>query len=120
MREYEKPMIQELLGIIKEAGFTPYLAERGNYGFYTDQNRVVCFSVDLGRLKFSGNYKTNTPISTGNGWGMDIDGEITPETIKAMIKAEPPMWAVGKAKWKYKTFDQYMAEYQGSSKFATV
>jgi len=49
--------IAELAASIQSDGFRVFIAERGDYGFYTDAEgtRVVSFGPDFGGFKFSGN-----------------------------------------------------------------
>lgn len=109
----------ELAQKIKGQGLRVFLAERGTYGFFTNEegSRVVCFGIDGLRTYFSGNYKTDRPQQAGTGW------RITDEDIgdyRTMLNAYPPQWATQDAKWKYTTLEQHLNAYQWSSKYTEV
>lgn len=114
---YKQEMVQELAKRIKSAGFRVFIAERGDYGFYTNEegSRVISFGVDLGMTKFSGNYHTNNPKQTGTGWMMQHGG---PEDYARLFDSAAPQWAHQGAKWDYTTLDQHLKTYGPSSKYA--
>lgn len=115
-----KELVAELLSHIKAAGFRVFIAERGTYGFFTDDegSRVVTFGAELGGLRFSGNYKTDNPASSGTGWR--ISDSDTGE-YHAMFDTPPPRWAVGaSSNVRSTTLKQYLESYQASSNFTEV
>lgn len=112
----------ELAATIKAAGFRAFIAEKGTYGFYTDAEgaRVVSFEFCFGAPKFSGNYRTSQPKSTGTGWVMGEVWPVTPEALKRMYGADAPRWAVGSAQWQPTTLAQHLATYGKSSRYTEV
>lgn len=119
--DYQKQVIHEVAQRIKKQGFRVFIAENGNYGFFTNEDgtRLVGFHNDLGGLQFTGHYKTDTPKQTGTGWRIikDSDGNIN---FKTIFEAGPPEWATQGSKWKFTTLDQYLTTYQKSSRFREV
>jgi len=119
----EKTINSEILRFcerIKTLGFRVYLAERGYYGYITeDGSRVLSFSFsDCGSL--SGNYGPPTS-ACGTGWRMDTHPSDlrAKQDVHAALYASPPLWIRGQ--WKYLTSEkQYLAMYQESSKFKEV
>lgn len=113
---YKIEMVKELASQIKQEGFRVFIAKSGTYGFYTDKagSRVVSFQCDLGGIKFSGNYKTSNPRSTGTGW------ELSKGTFQDMFNQSAPSWAIKEATWKYTTLEQHLAVYQQSSNYTEI
>ena len=111
--DWKKRAAMDFAHEAKNQGFDAYIAERGNYGFYTDGKRVVCFAVDLS-LTLSGNYKPS--LKSGTGWRISDNAGF--EQIKPAIKANAPAWANKTA--IYTTPEEYLAVYQDSSKFKKV
>jgi hypothetical protein len=109
--DYKKEAVKQLAVKIMAAGFRVFIAARGTHGFYTDNagSRVVSFQYDLGGIKFTGNYKTNQPRSTGTGWGLEHDNFLE------MFNQAAPNWALRGATWTYTTLAQHLAAYQSSS-----
>lgn len=111
--------IQELAQDIKSQGFIVYIANSGNYGFFTDTEgkHVVSFGFrGHFELKFSGTYralKSGDATYTGTGWGL-------PEglTFDEMINATPPKWATKGLCVRKTTLEQHLAAYQLSSKYS--
>lgn len=104
---------------IKALGFTVYIAERGTYGFITDQtaSRVLTFSMEDGG-NLGGSYGPPSRES-GTGWRMDIAPHHlnTADDVKQALYANPPEWLRGKG-WRYlSTVAQYLAIYGSSSRF---
>ena len=95
----------------KQNGFAVYIAERGTYGFYTNGERVVSFSLDL-VLSLSGNYEPSQ--KSGTGWRME-DGI----GIKEAMEANAPKWTKNKNPI-YTTPEKYLKTYQPSSKFTKI
>ena len=114
--KYNKKQIQEVATKIKEHGFDVYIAEKGTYGFYTDQSgeRVCSFASDI-VLSFSGNYKGN--IRTGSGWRQDTPDLDSFEDLQSTLDCYAPRWATNGEKVDYTTLEQHLATYQKSSKF---
>lgn len=113
---YDQEIIKQLAKKIKAQGFRVFIGESGTHGFYTDKElkRLVSFQYSLG-LSFSGNYVTDNPQSTGQGWRI-ADGDNG--TYGNMLAASAPHWAIcGATKWSFKTVKRYLKEYQRSSKF---
>lgn len=123
-RDYEKEAIAELVPVITKAGYRVFIAEQGNYGFFTDSDgtRIVSFAASgLAGPTASGNYKTSKPQQTGTGWR--ITDSFLPKTshdIEEIFKAYPPQWALRCDSWSYTTLEQYLDTYQRSSKYEEV
>lgn len=113
---YEQEIIKQLADKIKAQGFRVFIGKSGTHGFYTNKEgkRLVSFQYSLG-LSFGGNYKTDNPRQTGQGWRIaDSDNG----NYEDMLAASAPWWAIKDAKkWQFKTVKQYLKEYQRSSKF---
>lgn len=113
---YKTEAVQQLAADIKAAGFRVFIAKSGTYGFFTDAEgtRVVSFQYDLSGFKFSGNYKSDQPRSTGTGWdlGTNLSGN-----YKGLFNSSAPDWAVRGANWKHTTLAQHLAVYQSSSAY---
>jgi len=121
--KYQQARIRELAYKITQAGLKAYIAKKGTYGYYTDSDgaTVICFQLDnlVGGFTFSGNYVTSKPRETGSGWQMHTDGQIPrPESLRNMLKATPPQWAVNGAEWRLTTQADHEARYQKSSEYA--
>lgn len=113
---YKQEYIKELSEKIKAQGFRVFIGKSGTHGFYTNRELkgLVSFQCGLGGISFSGNYKTDNPRQTGQGWRIaDSDSG----NYEGMINTYPPSWAVRDSKWNFKTVKQYLKEYQRSSKF---
>lgn len=118
-RAHEIQAAGEIAAAAGRAGFRPFLAEKGNYGFYTDADgtRVVCFQVN-GYLEtgVSGNYVTSDPRKTGTGWC--IADSFNADMIRDYFDARPPGWAVSTGiTWRYATLDDHLNRYGASSKY---
>jgi hypothetical protein len=114
--DYKVEAVAQLAKEIKADGFRVFIAERGTYGFYTDEagSRIVSFQFDLGGFRFTGNYKTDQPRSTGTGWQLQ-DG-----SYQDMFNQIAPQWALRGASWQYTTLEQHLKTYQWSSKYAEL
>ena len=115
---YQQEIIKQLGDKIKAQGFRVFIGESGTHGFYTNKDckRLVSFQYSLG-LSFSGNYTTDNPQSTGQGWRIaDNDNG----DYQDMLNTLPPSWAVNISKWRLKTVKDYLKAYQASSKFKEV
>lgn len=115
MSGYKVEAVKALAEQIKSQGFRVFIAKSGTYGFYTDSEgtRIVSFQYDLGGFRFTGNYKTSQPRSTGTGWQLR-DGD-----FKQMF-AEFPSWSLRGASWKFTTLEQHLATYQASSQYKEI
>lgn len=106
---------------IKALGFLVFVAERGHYGFITDdtERRVLTFSFsDCGSL--GGCYG---PPSTTSGTGWRLEG--APNTLKSAEDVRQALYSYPPAYcgngWKYlSTVNQYLALYGDSSRFQEV
>lgn len=108
----------EALRIAREAiaeGFRAYIAEKGNYGFFTDGARVVSFQVDHFDTRYTGNYRTSNPKNTGTGWELGSGNGYAD-----MLNQSPPRWAHHGASWRYTTPAEHLAAYGPSSKYQEV
>ena len=121
----EQEIVYELVGKLLEAGFRPFIAKSGTYGFYTDKegSGVVCFQCDgfLG-LTFGGSYRAKKSTDAryvGTGWRMD-ESPLTHEGLKSMFNQRPPRWAVGDIEVHRTTLDEHLASYGKSSGYTEV
>jgi hypothetical protein len=108
--------IKELVMDLRKNGFTVYLAEKGTYGFYTDdyETRITDFEMDLGGIRFSGNYRTNMQYLTGEGWTLERD------SYYKMLYAYPPYWATKGSKWHFTTVQEQLKRYNASSRYTKL
>lgn len=114
---HKTELILKIANALDGYGYDVYLAKSGEYGFYTNGQRVISFggfwnfSVD-----FSGNYKTNRPAQCGTGWSIAKEmGVPSEEEAKRFIEAGAPRWAVGDASWRFTTPEEHLATYGRSS-----
>lgn len=108
----------EALRIAREcaaAGFRAYIAEQGNYGFFTDGAHVVSFQVGHFATRYAGNYRTSEPKKTGTGWELAHGNGYAD-----MLAQGAPKWAVGNAQWRHTTEAEHLANYGPSSKHQEV
>jgi len=117
MSNYKQETIKEITNCLRNEGFRVFIAERGNYGFFTDEagSRVVSFELSPGGPRFTGNYKTDDPKTTGTGW---LICEGYPRFYREIFDAQPPTWAVGSASWRFTTFKEHTKTHQSSSRYA--
>jgi len=106
---------------IKSMGFVVYLAERGDYGFITDdtESRVLSFSFDDGG-SLGGNYGPPS-IESGTGWRMDKSpcDLKTATDVREALYANPPKF-VGRG-WRYlTTVKQHLDAYGNSSRYVRI
>lgn len=115
---HKQQAVAEIAAQIKGQGFRPFIAENGDYGFFTDSDgsKVVSFGHDLGGIHFSGNYKTSAPQTTGTGWRM-TDSAYGKLDCKNLFAQSAPQWAIRGATWRHTTLAEYLKTYQPSSKF---
>ena len=113
MENYKKTQIKDLAEEILKEGLRVFVAENGEYGFFTDTEgtRVCSFQLDLGVVVFSGNYKST---NSGTGWRLDNQDA----SFADMLYANAPEWAIGKdRRWSYTTLLQHLENYQPSSRY---
>jgi hypothetical protein len=111
--DWKKRAAMEFAIAAKEKGFAAYIAERGNYGFYTNGEKVVSFQLDL-FLSLSGNYKASR--ESGTGWRITDNAGF--EHIEPAINASAPHWANKSP--IYTTPEKYLEAYQSSSNFTQI
>ena len=116
---YKQDIINDLAIEIKKQGFRVFLSKKGAYGFFTDNEgkKVICFSLTIGPVTFSGNYKTDKPSQTGTGWRITDD---IPKDFSEVYNAHAPRWATKNSNWKYTTLRQHLKSYQWSSRYKEV
>ena len=113
--------VRDFADRIKALGFKVYIAERGTYGFITDDtaSRVLSFSFnDSGSL--SGNYGPPSKAS-GTGWQLEQSpwGLKTRDQVRDALYATPPAFR-GNG-WKHcTTVEQHLAMYGLSSRYSEV
>lgn len=103
---------------IKSLGFVVYAAERGHYGFITDDTGARCLSFSIRDGSLSGNYGPPSTTS-GTGWRMETHtwDLKTAEDVRRALYAPAPLWA-GNG-WKhYTTVAQHLKAYGISSRYA--
>lgn len=122
MSNYKTEAVAALAQEILNAGWRVFLAESGTYGFYTDAegSRVVSFQYDLCGFKFSGNYRSEQPRSTGTGWGLGDSPKVSPEGLRGMFESNPPQWATRGIPTVCTTLEQHLKTYQSSSRYVEV
>jgi hypothetical protein len=118
----KKQLIAELAAALHSYGYQVYIAGSGDYGFYTDGNRVVSFGGHWNfSVDFSGNYRALTSEGgrrIGTGWGIAKEQTgVTEEQARAYITAGAPSWAVGGEKFAYTTPAEHLKTYNGSSHY---
>lgn len=112
-------LIADLAQHIRKAGYRPFIAESGTYGFFTDAEgtRVVSFQTRFGGVTFSGNYRSADPLSCGRGWAIDAGWEAT---AKGLFESCPPAWATKGFAWRFTTLAEHLKDYQSSSNYHEV
>jgi hypothetical protein len=113
---------------IKSLGFRVFLAERGHYGFISDESgdRVLSFSFDGVENTLSGNYGPPSRES-GTGWRMYTYPENlrTAEEVRSVLNAYPPLYCQratnARGGWKYfTTLEQHLTRYGSSSQYEEI
>lgn len=125
MQPYEQETIDHITRLAKAAGFRVFIAERGNYGFYTDQEgtAVVCFQVNGCDFRLSGNYRPYDSLAgkyTGTGWIISDTVPADKGTLISAFKRYPPRWATGCYQVSRTTLQQHQAAYQDSSRYQEI
>lgn len=122
-----KERTAQLVAKIKSFGYPVYLAERGDYGFFTnsDGSRIVSFQIDYFFFNFSANHKS---IGLGSGYRItndeqcliwEIETFCTAKFLESLLNA--PVYKSRRKNEKFlswTTLDQHLASYQSSSKYA--
>ena len=111
--------------VVKLMGYRVFIAERGTYGFFTDQEgtRVVSFEETYGNIKLSGNYVTDNPKSSGTGWYIDaVRPDVSlKDTIDNAFNASPFPGAIQHCgTWRYTTLEEHLKNYQSSSRYKEI
>jgi hypothetical protein len=109
---YQNEIILDLTKELLAQGYRVFLAEKGTYGFYTNNEgkRIVSFACDLGGINFSGNYKSKTD---GTGWRIGRNRE----DYEVMLNEYP--W-VGIKFEKFTTVEEHLAIYNSSSRYTEL
>lgn len=117
--ETKKAATMELAQAIKAAGYRVFIAERGTYGFFTDEagSRVVSFQNELAGFRFSGNYMSK---SCGTGWGLGEVHTFDKPNFDSLFESNPPRWDTRGEAVTVTTLEQHLATYQKSSKYVEV
>lgn len=112
---YKTEVIAEVASDIRKAGFRTFIAESGEYGFYTDKegSRVVSFEIRYLSVSISGNYSSK---SCGTGWGITDDNK---GEYEKYFNENPPYWATKGEKVSLTTLEEELNMY-GSSNFKEV
>ena len=110
----KKQLIQNIAQALHGYGFDVYISADGQYGFYTDGRRVVCFGGPWNfSVDFSGNYAPSG--TSGSGWQIvTAQADITKEQADAYISAFAPHWT-GNKNPIYTTPEQHLKTYGKSS-----
>jgi len=122
----DKERINELSNKIKSFGYPVYLSEKGNYGFFTNQNgsRIISFQIDYFFFNFSANHKS---IGLGTGYRItndeqcllwEIDNFCTAAFLAKLINA--PIYKSRRKNERFiswTTLNQHLEMYQQSSKY---
>lgn len=113
---YKQEAIAKLTQQIKHEGFRVFIAKSGTYGIFCNKEgtRVTSFQYDISGIRYFGNYVTDQPKRTGDGWEA-LHGSF------ADINTEyPPSWATKDAKWSFKTLEQMQKDYGASSYYVEL
>lgn len=123
-----KESLQFLTPLVLAANLRIFFAEKGDYGFITDEtgSSVLTFGLDGIRLHFGGQYSAvnrGDAVYIGQGW--QIADYLYPENsqdIKTLFAQSTiaPQWATRGKPVTIKTLEQYLKTYQRSSRFIEV
>lgn len=121
-----KECIKELAELALKAGLRPFIAQRGHYGFITDEqgSKVMCFGLDGLRLHFGGNYRAvNRSDAKYLGQGWRICDDKWPENKADIIHlfglaSSAPAWATRNLPVVLTTLERHLKDYQWSSQYA--
>ena len=120
MHDYQHPQIKAVAQAAIKAGFRAFIAERGTYGFYTDElgTKLVSFQPEGTGVSFGGNYRASNARRSGNGWRIIDQGNISTYDLKQYFSAYPPAWAIVHGDtFTFTTLEQHQNMYQSSSKY---
>lgn len=116
---YKKRVVEGLTAKLLGFGYRVFVAESGEYGFFTDTQgaRIVSFGFDYSALVFSGNYKS---LNCGSGWRigdrMDLC-DIDEGVARLAINASPPEWCTRGELVRMRTLESHLAIFQKSSRY---
>jgi hypothetical protein len=111
--EQQRALIMKFAIAAVERGYRAFVAERGTFGYFTNESRVVSFQVNFYTIKLSGCY---LPSNDGTGWRISDDA--TEDDIDDALIMGAPEWASKSP--TYTTHKQYADFYQKSCKFTEV
>lgn len=114
----------ELATKIKSFGFDVYLSSVGNYGFFTDGNKLISFQIDYFFFSFSANHKS---INLGSGYRLteddqcllwDVDKFCTLEFLQGLLNCKPYISKKPHEKFvSWTTLEEHLSFYNSSSKY---
>ena len=110
----KKQLIKHFADKLVSFGYTVYIAKTGDYGFYTDGVRCICFGGMWNfSLDITGNYKSK---NCGTGWQIEKEiCDFDKADAEKWIKVNPPHWATNGEKVKLTTPEQHLQTYGKSS-----
>ena len=116
MTNWKKEAIIDKAQELTLKGFRVFIAESGEYGFFTDKDglKVVSFQFDYSALVWGGNYKAKTASigrQIGSGWRISDDYNANPSHL---LSACAPHWAASHSQYTFTTLEQYLSSYSGS------
>jgi len=127
MKTWKQETIIEFADKVKSFGYSVYLAESEEYGFWvTKQNRIISFQTDsLSGIAISGEYKPVNHMDgkkIGTGWRIATISadKISPEIIEEISHEAAPYWAIKDKAITYPTLEEHLARYQSSSKYKLI
>lgn len=123
-----KESLQFLVPLVLAANLRIFFAEKGHYGFITDEQgcRVLSFGMDGTRLHFGGQYravKNGDGVYVGQGWRItDDEYPENAQDIKNLFaqSAIAPRWATRGKPVTIATLEQHLNTYQWSSRYTEV
>lgn len=109
----KKELVKAIADALISYGYKVYLSKSGDYGFYTDGNRVVSFGGHWNfSVDFSGNYLSQ---KSGTGWQIAKERSVISEDeANKWIKCNAPLWATSESV-RYTTPEQHLKTYGASS-----
>lgn len=123
-----KESLQFLTPLVLAANLRIFFAEKGDYGFITDDHgcRVLSFGMDGTRLHFGGQYravKNGDGVYVGQGWRItDNEYPENSQDIKTLFSqcANAPKWATRGKPVTITTLEQHLKTYRWSSRYTEV
>jgi len=123
-----KESLEFLVPLVLSAKLRIFFAEKGNYGFITDEHgcRVLSFGMDGIRLHFGGQYravKNGDGVYVGQGWRItDNQYPENAHDIKELFaqSTHAPRWATGGKPVIITTLEEHLKTYQWSSRYTEV